>query len=273
MNRMDGKICVVTGGDAGARRGHRSPLRASRRRRHRHPAAATRAKGGPSPTAISRDTGVPVAFRPRRPRQRRRLPQRPSPKPTGLRHGSHVLVNAAGMTDRGTHPRHLARALRRDVRRQRARTVLPDAGGDQADDPRRRRGLDRQHRLDLRARRPAVHQPLLRLQGRADDADAQHRLLGHGATASASISSTSAGWPPTTSATCRRESRRPGLGGEGAAALPFGRLVDPEEAARAVAFLASDDAGLMTGAIVNFDQSVWGAYAGQAPVPDGPMTV
>lgn len=56
-----------------------------------------------------------------------------------------------------------------------------------------------------------------------------------------------------------------------AASLPFGRLVDPEEAARAVNFLVSDDAGLMTGAIVNFDQSVWGAVAGGMPVPDGPM--
>ena len=55
------------------------------------------------------------------------------------------------------------------------------------------------------------------------------------------------------------------------AALPFGRLVDPDEAARAVNFLVSDDAGLMTGAIVNFDQSVWGAVAGGMPVPDGPM--
>ncbi|MEO8242069.1 MAG: SDR family oxidoreductase [bacterium] len=53
--------------------------------------------------------------------------------------------------------------------------------------------------------------------------------------------------------------------------LPFGRLVDPEEAARAVNFLVSDDAGLMTGAIVNFDQSVWGAVAGGMPVPNGPM--
>jgi NAD(P)-dependent dehydrogenase (short-subunit alcohol dehydrogenase family) len=53
--------------------------------------------------------------------------------------------------------------------------------------------------------------------------------------------------------------------------LPFGRLVDPEEAARAVNFLVSDDAGLMTGAIINFDQSVWGTAAGVMPVPDGPM--
>lgn len=56
-----------------------------------------------------------------------------------------------------------------------------------------------------------------------------------------------------------------------AAHLPFGRLVDPDEAARAVNFLVSDDAGQMTGAIVNFDQSVWGAVAGGMPVPAGPM--
>lgn len=57
------------------------------------------------------------------------------------------------------------------------------------------------------------------------------------------------------------------------ASLPFGRLVDPAEAARAVNFLVSDDAGLMTGAIVNYDQSVWGAVAGGMPVPDGPMSL
>jgi len=43
---------------------------------------------------------------------------------------------------------------------------------------------------------------------------------------------------------------------------PFGRLIDPKEVARAVAFLASDESGLMTGSVVQFDQSVWGAYEG-----------
>jgi NAD(P)-dependent dehydrogenase (short-subunit alcohol dehydrogenase family) len=58
-----------------------------------------------------------------------------------------------------------------------------------------------------------------------------------------------------------------------ASSLPFGRLVDPNEAARAVNFIVSDDAGLMTGAIVNFDQSVWGAVAEGMPVPNGPMAL
>ena len=45
------------------------------------------------------------------------------------------------------------------------------------------------------------------------------------------------------------ESGDPDLEGKAAEYLPFGRLVDPAEAARAVNFLVSDDAGLMTGAI------------------------
>lgn len=55
-----------------------------------------------------------------------------------------------------------------------------------------------------------------------------------------------------------------------AAAQPFGRLVDPQEVARAVAFLASAESGLMTGSVVNFDQSVWGGY-GASPQPDAPL--
>ncbi len=53
--------------------------------------------------------------------------------------------------------------------------------------------------------------------------------------------------------------------------LPFGRLIDPAEVARAVAFLVSDDAGLMTGAVINFDQGVWGAFPTGPTTPKGPM--
>ncbi len=71
----------------------------------------------------------------------------------------------------------------------------------------------------------------------------------------------------------RSESGDPDWEAKAAAGLPFGRLVDPVEVARAVNFLVSDDAGLMTGSVVSSDQSVRGAYAGQAPVPDGPMSL
>ena len=53
---------------------------------------------------------------------------------------------------------------------------------------------------------------------------------------------------------------------------PFGRLIDPNEVARAVAFLASDESGLMTGSVIQYDQSVWGAYEG-SPHPSAPMTI
>jgi NAD(P)-dependent dehydrogenase (short-subunit alcohol dehydrogenase family) len=39
---------------------------------------------------------------------------------------------------------------------------------------------------------------------------------------------------------------------------PFGRLLEPDEIARSIAFLASPDSGMMTGALVNMDQSVEG---------------
>ena len=54
---------------------------------------------------------------------------------------------------------------------------------------------------------------------------------------------------------------------------PFGRLVDPAEVARAVTFFSSEDAGLMTGAVVHFDQSVWGGYEAGPPVPSTPLSL
>jgi NAD(P)-dependent dehydrogenase (short-subunit alcohol dehydrogenase family) len=51
-----------------------------------------------------------------------------------------------------------------------------------------------------------------------------------------------------------------------AAEQPFGRLLDPKEVARAVAFLASAESGLMTGSNIDFDQQVLGAYQ-DAPHP------
>lgn len=45
-----------------------------------------------------------------------------------------------------------------------------------------------------------------------------------------------------------------------AARQPTGRLLDPAEVARAVAFLSTDESGMMTGATITFDQGIWGAY-------------
>jgi len=46
---------------------------------------------------------------------------------------------------------------------------------------------------------------------------------------------------------------------------PFGRLLKCEEVARMIAFCASDESGMMTGCVIDFDQSVFGC--GNAPVP------
>lgn len=42
------------------------------------------------------------------------------------------------------------------------------------------------------------------------------------------------------------------------ASRPFGRLISAEEVARAIAFLASDESGLMTGSAIDYDQLVMG---------------
>ncbi len=53
---------------------------------------------------------------------------------------------------------------------------------------------------------------------------------------------------------------------------PFGRLLKPAEVARAVAYLASDESGLMTGSIIDFDQQVIGTSE-TAARPAKAMTV
>ncbi|RMH79555.1 MAG: SDR family oxidoreductase [Actinomyces sp.] len=55
---------------------------------------------------------------------------------------------------------------------------------------------------------------------------------------------------------------------EAAASRPFGRLIEPVEIARTIAHVATDESGMMTGACIDYDQSVLGA--GDAPVPPRP---
>lgn len=60
---------------------------------------------------------------------------------------------------------------------------------------------------------------------------------------------------------------------EAAASRPFGRLLAPEEVAKAVGFLVSDDSGMMTGAVIDFDQSVTGSYPFAPPTPETKMSL
>jgi NAD(P)-dependent dehydrogenase (short-subunit alcohol dehydrogenase family) len=50
---------------------------------------------------------------------------------------------------------------------------------------------------------------------------------------------------------------------------PFGRLIKPEEIARTLAFVLSDDAGMVTGTVIDYDQSLLGAGEGQTAPPRG----
>jgi NAD(P)-dependent dehydrogenase (short-subunit alcohol dehydrogenase family) len=58
----------------------------------------------------------------------------------------------------------------------------------------------------------------------------------------------------------RYHGREDGWLEEAAAAQPFGRLLDPVEVARAIAFLSCEESGMMTGSLVDMDQSVLGCH-------------
>lgn len=54
---------------------------------------------------------------------------------------------------------------------------------------------------------------------------------------------------------------------------PFGRLLKPEEVARSVAFLLSDESGMMTGSVIDFDQGVVGCGDNGTPQPIAPLSL
>ena len=60
----------------------------------------------------------------------------------------------------------------------------------------------------------------------------------------------------------------PGWLDKAEAGRPFGRLLKPTEVARAVAYLSSAESGLMTGAIIDFDQQVIGAGDSTPDAPE-----
>jgi len=61
---------------------------------------------------------------------------------------------------------------------------------------------------------------------------------------------------------------QPGWLEKAEAGRPFGRLLKPAEVARACAYLSSEESGLMTGSIIDFDQQAMGAGNSPADPPD-----
>jgi NAD(P)-dependent dehydrogenase (short-subunit alcohol dehydrogenase family) len=271
MNRMDGKFCVVTGSTQG--------LGAAIARRLAEAGAAgivtlgrNAAKGTAVAEAITRDTGVPVHF------VEADLGNvgdcRNVVAEAERRFGAiHVLVNAGALTDRGTildtspelfdalfavnvrGPYFLMQEVIRRMIRDCIEGAIVNIGS-----------------ISAHAGQPFINAycaskgALTTLTRNTAFSVMGNRIR---------VNQLNVGWMASDH---EREIQAAATGdpdweAKAVANLPFGRLVDPAEAARAVNFLVSDDAGLMTGAIVNFDQTVWGAAAAGMPVPNGPMTL
>jgi NAD(P)-dependent dehydrogenase (short-subunit alcohol dehydrogenase family) len=272
MNRLDGRIAVVTGGSQG--------LGAAIARRFAEAGCAGivtcgrgAAKGAAVAAEIEAATGVPVAF------VAADLAAvadcRAVIAAADARFGRvDVLVNAAGVTDRGTlldtsealYDRIMAVNLRAPfflmqeavarMIRNRIEGAVVNIGStsERAGQPfitaycASKGGLatlTRNAAFALLRNRIRVNQ--LDIGWMASDGEDRIQREYHGA---------DGGWLARASA-----------------AQPYGRLVLPEEVARAVAFLVSADSGLMTGAVIQFDQSVWGGYDGAPPHPAAPAAL
>ena len=269
MNRMDGKICVVTGSTQG--------LGAAIARRLAEAGAAglvtlgrNAARGEAVAAAITRDTGAPVHFVKADlgsvPDCRRVIAE------AEQRFGRvDVLVNAGALTDRGTildtSPELFDALFAVNVRgpyflmQEAIRLMIRD-------------GIEGAI-VSIGSISAHAGQPFINAYCASKGAlttltrNTAFSVMGN----RIRVNQLNVGWMASDN---ERELQAATSGdldweAKAAAALPFGRLVDPAEAARAVNFLVSDDAGLMTGAIVNFDQTGWGAAAAGMPVPDGPM--
>jgi NAD(P)-dependent dehydrogenase (short-subunit alcohol dehydrogenase family) len=271
MNRLDGKVCVVTGSTQG--------LGAAIARRLAEAGAAgmvtlgrNATKGEAVAASITRDTGVPVHF------VRANLGSvedcRRVIAEAERRFGRmDVLVNAGALTDRGTildtSPELFDALFAINVRgpyflmQEAIRLMIRDGIAGAI--------------VNIGSISAHAGQPFINAYCASKGAlttltrNTAFSVMGN----RIRVNQLNVGWM---SSDHERElqaatSGDPDWEAKAAAALPFGRLVDPAEAARAVNFMVSDDAGLMTGAIVNFDQTVWGAAVGGMPVPDGPMTL
>jgi NAD(P)-dependent dehydrogenase (short-subunit alcohol dehydrogenase family) len=268
MNRMDGKVCVVTGSTQG--------LGLAIARRLAEAGAAglvtlgrNEAKGRAAAEALARATGVRVHFVPAdvgRVEDCRHV-MAEAERSFGR---IHVLVNAAALTDRGTildtSPELFDALFAVNVRgpfflmQEAIRCMIRDGIEGAICNIGSMSALAGQPFISAYC---ATKGALATLTSNTAFAVMKNRIR---------VNQLNIGWMASDHERELQAAERGDADWEAKAVvgLPFGRLIDPAEAARAVNYLVSDDAGLMTGSVVNYDQSVWGA-AESMPVPSSAM--
>ena len=176
-----------------------------------------------------------------------------------------ALVNAAGLTDRGnifdTTEERFNEIF--DVNVRAPFFLIQESVKDHA--PREDRRLDRQHPVDVGPWRPALHLRLLRSKGALATLtrNVAHSLIKF----RIRVNGLNIGWMATPGEDRIMKTYHGAKDGwldEAVKTRPFGRLIDPKEVARACAYLASDESGLMTGSNIDFDQNVVGV--GDPPI-------
>lgn len=270
MNRIDGKVAVVTGGTQG--------LGAAIARRFAEAGAAGLAivgrdegKGAAVAEAITAETGVPVQMIAADLADMAQV--LPIVAKSEARFGRiDILVNAAGLTDRGnllhTSPELFDRIFAVNVRApfflmQEAVKAMARCGAEGAI-------------LNVGSASARAGQPFLAAYSASKGAlSTLTRNSGFALMRNrVRVNQLDIGWMASDNerALQLQETANPDWEAVAAANLPFGRLLDPDEVAKAALWIVSPDSGMMTGAVIQFDQSVWGGYDGQAPAPAEPLS-
>lgn len=272
MNRIDGKICVVTGGTQGlgaaiarqlAESGAKGIVTCGR----------SRDKGDAVAGTIIKATGVPVRFVPAdlASVEDCRAVVAAADAEFG---GVDILVNAAGMTDRGnllnTSPELYDRMFAINTRapfflmQDAAKIMIRDGRAGAIVNIGSASALAGQPFIAPYCASKGALATLTRNSGYAL---MRNRIR---------VNQLNIGWMASDGEDrIQREyhGADPDWLEKAAAEQPFGRLLDPAEVARAVTFLASDDSGMMTGSVIHYDQSVWGGYSFAPPTPEAAMTL